>query len=75
MSNKIAFIWSKSNIVNYFIIQSNCFLFKMQFIPVMAKLIFQQPLLQSSVSHDPSEITEIMVSFFPLYIFLGLFDE
>uniref|UniRef100_A0A673J0W0 NAD(P) transhydrogenase, mitochondrial n=1 Tax=Sinocyclocheilus rhinocerous TaxID=307959 RepID=A0A673J0W0_9TELE len=26
------------------------------FIPVMAKLNFQQPLLQSSVSHDPSEI-------------------
>ncbi len=28
---------------------------KMQFIPVMAKLNFQQPLLQSSVSHDISE--------------------
>ncbi len=30
--------------------------FKMEFIPVMSKLNFQQPLLQSSVSHDPSEI-------------------
>ncbi len=28
----------------------------MQFISVMAMLNFQQPLLQSSVSHDPSEI-------------------
>ncbi len=28
----------------------------MQFIPVMAKLNFQQPLLQSSVSHGSSEI-------------------
>ncbi len=26
---------------------------KMQFIPSIAKLNFQQPLLQSSVSHDP----------------------
>ncbi len=34
----------------------------------MAKLIFQQPLLQSSVSHDPSEIMEIMVELFH-YIF------
>ncbi len=30
--------------------------FKMQFIPVMGKLNFQQPLLPSLVSHDPSEI-------------------
>ncbi len=30
--------------------------FKMYFIPVMAKLNFQQSLLQSSVSRDPSEI-------------------
>ncbi len=30
--------------------------FKMQLIPVMAKLNIQQPLLKSSVSHDPSEI-------------------
>ncbi len=30
--------------------------FKMLFIPVMAKLNFQQLLLQSSVSNDPSEI-------------------
>jgi len=29
---------------------------KMSFIPVTAKLNFQQSLLQSSVSHDPSEI-------------------
>ncbi len=28
----------------------------MQFIHVMKRLNFQQPLLQSSVSHDPSEI-------------------
>jgi len=28
----------------------------MPFIPVMAKLNFQQPLLQATVSHDPSEI-------------------
>ncbi len=28
----------------------------MSFIPVMAKLNFQQPLLESSVSNDPSEI-------------------
>ncbi len=28
----------------------------MQFIPVTAKLNFQQSLRQSSVSHDPSEI-------------------
>ncbi len=35
---------------------------KMQFIPVMAMLNFQQPLLQSSVSHDPSEI--ILISWF-----------
>ncbi len=28
----------------------------MQFIPVIATLSFQQSLLQSSVSHDPSEI-------------------
>ncbi len=28
----------------------------MLFIPAMAKLNFQQPLLQSPVSHDPSEI-------------------
>jgi len=30
--------------------------FKIECIPVMTKLNFQQPLLQSSVSHDPSEI-------------------
>ncbi len=30
--------------------------FKIQFIPVMAKLNFKQLLLQSSVSHDPLEI-------------------
>lgn len=30
--------------------------FKMSLILVMAQLNFQQPLLQSSVSHDPSEI-------------------
>ncbi len=30
--------------------------FKIKFIPVMAKLNFQQALFQSSVSHDPSEI-------------------
>ncbi len=31
----------------------------MQFIPVMAKLIFQQLLLQPLVSNDPSEIIPI----------------
>ncbi len=30
--------------------------FKMLFIPGMAKMYFQQLLLQSSVSNDPSEI-------------------
>ncbi len=30
--------------------------FKMLFIPLMVKLNFQQPLLQTSVSHDPSEL-------------------
>ncbi len=35
--------------------------FKMQFIPVLEKIIFQQPLLHSSVSHDPSEIILILV--------------
>ncbi len=34
----------------------------MKFILVMAKLNFQQPLLQSSVSHDTSEI--ILIDFF-----------
>ncbi len=36
--------------------------FKMQSIPVMSKLNFQQSLLQSSVSHDSSEI--ILISWF-----------
>jgi len=30
--------------------------FKILFIPMMTRLNFQQQLLQSSVSHDPSEI-------------------
>ncbi len=32
----------------------------MKFIPMVAKLNFQQPLLQSSGSHDPSEIILIV---------------
>jgi len=34
----------------------------MEFIPVMTKLNIQQPLLQPSVSHDPSEIILICSS-------------
>ncbi len=50
---KAAFIWSEiqynSNTVKYnYNLRS--------FIPLMAKLYFQLPLLQSSVSHGPSEI-------------------
>ncbi len=32
---------------------------KIELIPLIAKLNFQQPLIESSVSHDPSEIIEI----------------
>ncbi len=35
--------------------------FKMQFILVMAKLNFQQPLFQSSVSHDPSNHCNMLI--------------
>ncbi len=38
---------------------------------MMAKLNFQQPLLQSSVSHDPSEIILI----FLLIINVDIFEE
>jgi len=41
---------TKGNIVNYYL--KLLFFFKMQFIPVMENLNFQQQLLQSSASHD-----------------------
>ncbi len=41
---------------------------KMYFIPVIAKLIFQQSLLQSSVSCDPSEI--ILICWYDVHMML-----
>ncbi len=69
-----AFIWSKilqiqwhCKIISWNLksLLSPWIYFKMLFIPVMAKLNFQQPLLQSSVWHDPSEIRS----------FSGFFDK
>ncbi len=65
MLNKAAIIQLKysknSNIVKcYYYLQQliyfNTLIYFKQFIPVIAKLNFQQPLLKSPVSHDPSEI-------------------
>ncbi len=54
---KTAFIWlkySKNKLLAILFIFSVLIYFNILFTPVMAKLNFQQPLLQSSVSHDPS---------------------
>jgi len=51
----------KKTVILYILLQFEMFIpivkyFKITFIPVLAKLDFQQPFLQFSVSHDPSEI-------------------
>ncbi len=67
MLTKAAFVWSKISKYHFITIYNNYFLFfiifKMQFIPVMAKMNFQQPLLQSLVSRDYSEV--ILISNYP----------
>ncbi len=45
----------------------------MQFIPVRVKLNFQQPLLQSSVSHDTSEII-ILCRFIVFFLIISVFS-
>ncbi len=46
---------------------SICIYFKITFIPVIAKLNFQQPVFKSSWSHDPSEI--ILICLFAAHDF------
>ncbi len=53
---KLCMQWNNNIVKQYNWLFSIWLYFKMWFIPVMAKLIFQLPLLQSFVSYDPSEI-------------------
>ncbi len=47
--------------------------FKMKCIPLVAKLIFQQPLLQCSVSHNPLEIILMLIRYLRFFIIISYF--
>ncbi len=69
MITKAAFIWQKhsknNNIVKYYN-NLKCINYFNIFFPVMEEMNYQQSLLQSSVSHDASEI---IISWFSAQIF------
>ncbi len=59
----IKYSWN-SNVVKYYNSLKQPFSVlnrKLSFIPVMAKLNFQPSLLKSSVSHDPSETSNLLI--------------